>query len=122
MTTSVEIRDTKPSKFAQLRESLTTNKKRIGERSLLVATTLFMAMPAWAQTAGGGDFQDFADKVEDLAHGPFGIGISILALIIGCLVGLGRQSAAPAFLGLGIAGAFAVGPFMIKEIFSWFGN
>ena len=50
MTTSVEIRDTKPSKFAQLRESLTTNKKRIGERSLLVATTLFMAMPAWAQT------------------------------------------------------------------------
>ena len=122
MTTSVEIRDTKPSKFAQLRESLTTNKKRIGERSLLVATTLFMAMPAWAQTAGGGDFQDFADKVEDLAHGPFGIGISILALIIGCLVGLGRQSAAHAFLGLGIAGAFAVGPFMIKEIFSWFGN
>lgn len=117
MTTSVEIRDTKPSKFAQLRESLTTNKKRIGERSLLVATTLFMAMPAWAQST---EFQDFADKVEELAHGPFGIGISILALIIGCLVGLGRQSAAPAFLGLGIAGAFAVGPFMIKEIFSWF--
>ncbi len=53
MTTSVEIRDTKPSKFAQLRESLTTNKKRIGERSLLVATTLFMAMPAWARQGGG---------------------------------------------------------------------
>ena len=43
-----------------------------------------------------------------------------LAALVGCLVGLGRQSAAPAFLGLGIAGAFAVGPFMIKEIFSWF--
>lgn len=117
MTTAIENRDTKPSKFALLRESLMTNKKRIGERSLLVATTLFMAMPAWAQSD---EFEDFAVKVEELAHGPFGIGISILALIIGCLVGLGRQSAAPAFLGLGIAGAFAVGPFMIKEIFSWF--
>ncbi|EHA15290.1 MULTISPECIES: TrbC/VirB2 family protein [Halomonadaceae] len=117
MTTSVDTQaTTKKGKFAQLREGLIMNKQRAAERSLLVATTFFLAMPAWAQD----EFEDFADKVEDLAHGPFGIGISILALIIGCLVGLGRQSAAPAFLGLGIAGAFAVGPFMIKEIFSWF--
>ncbi|AJY53064.1 MULTISPECIES: TrbC/VirB2 family protein [Halomonadaceae] len=117
MTTSVDTQaTTKQGKLAHLVECLRMNKKRAAERSLLVATTAFLAMPAWAQE----DFEDFADKVEELAHGPFGIGISILALIIGCLVGLGRQSAAPAFLGLGIAGAFAVGPFMIKEIFSWF--
>lgn len=117
MTTSVDTQaTTKKGKLAQLREGLNMNKQRAAERSLLVATTVFLAMPAWAQD----EFESFADKVEDLAHGPFGIGISILALIIGCLVGLGRQSAAPAFLGLGIAGAFAVGPFMIKEIFSWF--
>ncbi|BBI65741.1 hypothetical protein HSBAA_PA_3440 (plasmid) [Vreelandella sulfidaeris] len=91
MTTSVDTQaTTKQGKLAHLVECLRMNKKRAAERSLLVATTAFLAMPAWAQE----DFEDFADKVEELAHGPFGIGISILALIIGCLVGLGRQSAA----------------------------
>ena len=61
MTTSVDTQaTTKQGKLAHLVECLRMNKKRAAERSLLVATTAFLAMPAWAQE----DFEDFADFVD----------------------------------------------------------
>jgi len=122
MKTSINMRESaaKPGKLATFRQKLVTKKDQLTNQGLFLMAMLMVSAPALAQQAD--EFQDFADKVKDLAHGPFGIGISILALIMGCLFGLARQSAAPAFLGLGIAGAFAVGPYMIEMIFSWFAD
>ena len=119
MKPSIEMRESvaKPGKLATFRQKLVTKKNELTNQGLFLMALLMVSSPVLAQ-----EFENFADKTKELAHGPFGIGISILALIVGCLVGLGRQSAAPAFLGLGIAGAFAVGPYMIEMIFSWFAD
>lgn len=117
MKTSIEMRESvaKPSKLATFRQKLVTKKDQLTNQGLFLMAMLMVSSPVMAD-----EFVDFRDQIKELAHGPFGIGISILALIMGCLFGLARQSAAPAFLGLGIAGAFAVGPYMIEQIFDWF--
>jgi len=119
MKTSIEMRESaaKPGKLATFRQKLVTKKDQLTNQGLFLMATLMVSSPVMAD-----EFEGFAEKVKALAHGPFGIGVSILALIMGCLFGLARQSAAPAFLGLGIAGAFAVGPYMIETIFDWFAD
>lgn len=122
MKTSIEMRESvaKPGKLATFRQKLVTKKDQLTNQGLFLMAMLMVSSPALAQAQD--DFSNFQERITELAHGPFGIGISILALIMGCLFGLARQSAAPAFLGLGIAGAFAVGPYMIEMIFGWFSD
>lgn len=109
--------DSKAGIFGKAREAMGSVKARAAEKFLVLCGTAFLSLPAFAQDE---EFSGFREKVEDLAGGDFAIGISVLALIMGCLFGLARQSVAPAFLGLGIAGAFAVGPYLIIQIFEWF--
>ncbi|MGP9768539.1 hypothetical protein ACT3UM_22730 [Halomonas sp. AOP13-D3-9] len=109
--------DTKLGLFAGLHKRVSAVKTRASEKYLVGCGTLFLSLPTWAQDQ---DFGTFREKIEELAGGDFAIGISVLALIMGCLFGLAKQSVAPAFLGLGIAGAFAVGPYLIIQIFEWF--
>ena len=76
------------------------------------------ANSAHAQTG----FNEFQDTIEDFAGGPFAIGISVLALILGALAGLAKLSAWPALVGFAIAAVFAIGPYLIGEIFTMFGS
>ena len=68
------------------------------------------------------EFQEFRDAVEDLAGGNFAIAISIAALILGAIMGLAKMSAWPALIGLALAAVFALGPYLIVQIFDWFGD
>lgn len=117
INTSEAQADTKLGLFTRLHTGVSAVITRASEKFLVGCGTLFLSLPAWAQ---GQEFSSFREKVEELAGGDFAIGISVLALIMGCLFGLAKQSVAPAFLGLGIAGAFAVGPYLIIQIFEWF--
>ncbi|MGL6250742.1 MAG: hypothetical protein ACRC3F_07445 [Billgrantia desiderata] len=117
MKTSVEMRESvaKPGKLASFRQKLVTKKDQLTNQGLYLIAMLMVSTPVMAE-----EFSTFREKIEDLAGGDFAIGISILALIMGCLFGLAKQSVGPAFLGLGIAGAFALGPYLIIQIFEWF--
>lgn len=86
----------------------------------VIGVTGAMLATSPAMAAGGTDFTDFQTKITDLAHGPFGIAISVLALILGVLMGLAKTSAWPAMVGFAVAAMFAVGPYMIGVIFSMF--
>ena len=91
---------------------------RIGARLLVLLTAGLAATPAWAQQAD--DFGAFRDAVEAFAGGNFAIAISIVALILGAVMGLAKLSAWPALVGFAIAAVFAIGPYLIVQIFGWF--
>lgn len=95
-------------------EGKTKRAKRINQ-FVLLAGLLMIASPSMAN-----DFSGFKEAIEDFAGGNFAIGISILALVLGALMGLGKMTVWPALTGFAVAAVFAIGPYMIVQIFEVF--
>jgi len=104
-----------PEKVTMLSKANTFISKKI--LSLAVMLMSFaVTNTAYAQA----EFQEFQDAIEGFAGGPFAIGISVLALILGAIAGLAKLSAWPALVGFAIAAVFAIGPYIIAQIFTLF--
>lgn len=97
-------------------QQMTAKRSRFSELTLLFVL-LAMSSPVMAD-----DFSGFRRAIEDFAGGDFAIGISVLAIVLGALWGLGKGSAQPAMFGFAIAAVFAIGPYLVVKIFEVFGN
>lgn len=91
-------------------------------RKILTWAFGLMAWSVASSAHAQSGFTEFQDTIESFAGGPFAIGISVLALILGALAGLAKLSAWPALVGFAIAAVFAIGPYLIGEIFDMFGS
>lgn len=85
-----------------------------------VQAVTFISLMGAVPVASAQAFQDFEEEVRNLAEGPFGIGLSILALLVGGVFALGQMSVWPAMIGLGLAAMIALGPTFIDMIFDAF--
>lgn|SRR5690554_2312165 len=105
--------------YASAEAKAATQSKREKRFNQLAAMLVLMmlATPAFAQ---GDEFAGFREAIEDFAGGDFAIGVSILSLVLGALMGLGKMTVWPALTGFAVAAVFAVGPYMIVQIFDWF--
>lgn len=90
------------------------NTKTVALVAMLVS--LGITNPAHAQA----EFQEFQDAIEGFAGGPFAIGISLIALVLGAIAGVAKLTAWPALVGFAIAAVFAIGPYVITQIFDLF--
>jgi hypothetical protein len=91
-------------------------RKRVDHAQAVAFVSLMGAVPAASAQA----FQDFEEEVRGLAEGPFGIGLSILAIVIGAVFALGQMSVWPAMIGLGLAAVISLGPTFVDMIFDAF--
>lgn len=96
---------------------LTTKHSRASKLSVLLVLML-MSSAALASD----EFSGFRGAIEEFAHGNFAIGISILAIILGALIGLAKTSVMPAMFGFGLAAVFSIGPYLVVKIFDTFKN
>lgn len=96
---------------------LTTKHSHAPKLSVLLILMLFSSA-ALAQDEFGG----FRQAIEEFARGDFAIGISILAIVLGALIGLGKSSIMPALFGFALAAVFSIGPYLVVKIFDTFSN
>jgi|GEM_PF-6244160 len=93
--------------------------RRMARRVHTWQAAAFAGLMGVSTTAAADPFETFRDAMEDLAGGDFAIGVSILALILGCVMALGKMTVWPALIGLAVAAVFALGPYIIVQIFEW---
>lgn len=94
-------------------------KKASVKMSLAALTLLWSGVGSASTTDLTGDnFYTFMQTIQNMASGAFGIAISLIALLVGGVVGLMKMSALPPLLGVALAVIFRYGPQIIQNIIS----
>lgn len=104
----------------KLKESFLVKTKKTLRTTYMQVFVMFSTL--FISNAALADFQEFQDSITDFAHGPFGIGISVLAIILGAVFGLAKMTAWPALTGLAVAAMLAIGPYMVVQVFAMFSS
>ena len=86
-------------------------------RAGVAASSLVLAVPAFAGTSGGG-FQSLFNLVKGWTEGYLGRTLAIPAFLVGAIVGFAKSTAMPALIGIIFAVLFAIGPGIIDGIAS----
>lgn len=81
-------------------------------------TTAVSGGQSCSTTAGTANdpFQGFLCLIYQWVSGDLGIAVSLLALVFGIIVGMGKSSLTPALVGVGVASLFMLGPNVISYI------
>lgn len=99
----------------QEKQTFAAKMKNRAMQSTVVAVGAVAASPVFAGQAQ--DFDTLKTSVTGLIQGGLGKSLALIALFLGGAMGLAKSSAWPALTGLALAAVFAIGPYMVEQIF-----
>lgn len=102
-------------KFKEINQKFTDKANQLTAASVLALASVAQTASA-AAPAADDPFIDFYTAVDSYANGGLGVGLAIVAMLLGGGIGIVRSTAIPALTGVFLAAIFAWGPDVILSI------
>lgn len=102
-------------KLAKYKEKVNALLSKAGVVTALAVAGASQSVMA-AAPAADDPFIDFYTAVDSYANGGLGVGLAIVAMLLGGGIGIVRSTAIPALTGIFLAAIFAWGPDVILSI------